>query len=97
MCFCFCFNFFFQLGILRQLLLEHNLLAIGWVGSLLVLLLDLLQQMPKELLAMEPKAMEPQGLDLQAMLQDLFWGGKCECMVESVGKFFFEPQGYEDC
>lgn len=77
-------EFVFLLCILRQLLLALHLLAIGWVGSLLVLL----QHMPKELLAMQPQAVDPQGLDLLAMLQDLFLD-ECERMVEAVGYFFF--------
>jgi len=66
----------FQLCILRLLLLALGLLAIGGVGSLQVLHLDLLQDRLKELLAMEPL----QALGRLAMLQDHFFGGECECM-----------------
>ena len=89
----------FQLCILRLLLLALGLLAIGGVGSLQVLHLDLLQVRLKELLAMQPH----KALGRLAMLQDFFLGGVSVSACRACGLFHLlslramiivEPEGY---
>ena len=86
----------FQLCILRLLLLALCLLAIGGVGSLQVLHLDLLQVRLKELLAMQPH----KALGRLAML---FLGGVSVSACRACGLFYIlslramiivEPEGY---